>query len=80
MTGITLIRGINMRGGLACRDHIIMTGFAGSLRFVVVHGYNRYPGDTIVAGLTEITGENVIDTLTGGRHPIMTGDTGLCCR
>ena len=81
MTGITLIRSIDMRSRFTRCHYTIMTGFTGTLRFIVIYGNHGHPYRTVMTCLAEIAGENMINTLARSRHTIMAGYTAItCCR
>lgn len=83
MTGVTLFRAINVAAGfirLACGDNAIVAAFAYTLRFVVIDRYDRHPSRIVVAGFTEVTGEDMRRAFSTCVRGVVTGDTGLCGR
>ena len=77
MTGITLIRGIDVRCRFAGGNHTVMTTLAGAHGFVVIDLGRRHPGRTGMAGLADIAGENMRRTLSRSNRAIVAGDTGI---
>ena len=82
MTGVTLVRGVDVRTGfigLAGGNHAVMTTLTGAHGFVVIDNGRRYPGGTGMAGLANFTGENMRCTFAAGDCAIVASDAGIRC-
>ncbi len=76
VTGITLIRRINMRTCFICFsscDHTVVTTLTGAHGFVVIDGRYRNPCSELMTRGTYIAGTNVSRVLVDSNHTIVTG-------
>ncbi len=72
MTGITRFRGRNMRCTHADSRHAVMTTFASTQHFSMIHSGHWQPGRGNVTGITLIRGTQVSVWFVGRDHTIMT--------
>lgn len=73
VTGITLIRGIDMRAGCFTRgNHAIVATLTGALHFVVIHGAHWHPGRWDMTTVADVAGIDVGCGFVGSDHTIVT--------
>lgn len=75
MTVITGVAAIHVIRCLAGGDDAIMTGRATSLHLEVIHLDYRYPEGRAMTGFADICSLDVVQVLSSGGHPVVTGDT-----
>lgn len=77
MTGITLIRGIDVRAcfiGFTRSNHAVMTGLAGAHSLVVINSGSRHPSRAGVTCLAYITSQDMRRALAAGDSAIVTSN------
>lgn len=77
MAGIAFVVDRYMISVFAVRNYAIVATGAIANDMRMIHDNHRYPGGIVVAGLTDLSGRNMIVKAAGGIHAVMTTKTRL---
>ena len=64
--------------GFAGGDNAIVAAFAYTLRFIVIDRYDWHPSRIVVAGFTEVTGEDMRRAFSTCARGVVAGNASLC--